>query len=208
MVDKKRISVIFFDIGGVLLDIHPDRMLRKISDFTKTPFQVVKESFPKNAHDKYERGQISDEDWHMAFNDSLPKNVILESDHFWQAWSALLGEETEVIDILIQLKNDYKIWLLSNTNPNHIIKEIENSCIFPSLADGKIYSFDVGFRKPEIDIYKIACSKADINPESSVFIDDLKDNIVGAKKIGMHGIHYKNIKQLKKDLKILGILNE
>ena len=48
----------------------------------------------------------------------------------------LLGEETDVIDILIKLKKSYRIWLLSNTNPSHIKNEVENNNVFPQLVDG------------------------------------------------------------------------
>ena len=121
-------------------------------------------------------------------------------------YDLLLGEETEVIDILIQLKKSYRIWLLSNTNPSHIKKEVENNNVFPRLIDGTVYSFDVGYRKPEKDIYKIACKLADVAPKRCVFIDDLEDNIRGANNVGLHGIHYRNTPALISDLKSLKII--
>ena len=63
MVNNKSIKVIFFDIGGVLLRIHPEKMIEKISAITDIPFDTVENSFPKEAHDAYERGQMPDYDW-------------------------------------------------------------------------------------------------------------------------------------------------
>jgi len=201
MVNANPIEVIFFDIGGVLLTIHPDVMISKISNLTNTPFKILKESFPEEEHDLYERGEITDLEWFQAYKKSFPNINSLTENEFWIAWSMLLGQETDVLDILIRLKEHYKVWLLSNTNSRHIINEVENNFAFPNLVDGKIYSFQVGSRKPEKKIYEVACEKANVEPCRSIFIDDLELNIVGANKIGMHGIHYINTNQLNNELK-------
>ena len=201
MVNANPIEVIFFDIGGVLLTIHPDVMISKISNLTNTPFKILKESFPEEQHDLYERGEITDLEWFQAYKKSLPQLKTLTENEFWIAWSMLLGQETDVLDILIRIKKYHKVWLLSNTNSHHIINEVENNFAFPNLVDGKIYSFQVGSRKPEKKIYEVACEKANVEPCRSIFIDDLELNIVGANKIGMNGIHYINTNQLNNELK-------
>ena len=204
--NNNQIEVIFFDIGGVLLHIHPEKMIKRIAAITNNPFPVVQDSFPDDAHDAYERGQITDHEWFNSFKSSLPNKSNLTENKFWEAWSMLLGKETNVTDILIKLKKSYRVWLLSNTNPSHIINEVENNNVFPQLVDGAVYSFNVGYRKPEQDIYKIACDLADTAPERCVFIDDLEDNIRGANNIGLHGIHYRNTPDLKSNLKSLKII--
>ena len=205
MVNANPIEVIFFDIGGVLLTIHPDVMISKISNLTNTPFKILKESFPEEQHDLYERGEITDLEWFQAYKKSFPNINSLTENEFWIAWSMLLGQETDVLDVLIRLKEHYKVWLLSNTNSRHIINEVENNFAFPNLVDGKIYSFQVGSRKPEKKIYEVACEKANVEPCRSIFIDDLELNIVGANKIGMNGIHYINTNQLNNKLETYGL---
>ena len=200
MVNTNQIDVVFFDIGGVLLTIHPDFMIKKISNLTNISYETLKNSFPEKQHDLYERGEINDLEWFQAYNKSLPNINSLTEHEFWIAWSMLIGEETDVLDILIRLKKHYKVWLLSNTNSRHIINEVENNFAFPNLVDGKIYSFQVGSRKPEKKIYEVACEKANVEPSRSVFIDDIKLNIVSANKIGMNGIHYINTNQLNNEL--------
>ena len=207
MVIDKQIKVIFFDIGDVLLKIHPERMISKISNCANIPYEVVESAFPQNAHDAYERGKMTDYDWYMSCKTALPKNNSLTEDQFWESWSLLLGSETDVVDILINLKKSYKIWLLSNTNPMHINNEVESKYVFQKLVDGAIYSYDVGYRKPEKEIYQIACESAEVDPEKSIFIDDLKENIMGANKVGLNGIHYRDTRYLFKELRRLKIIN-
>ena len=201
MVNTNPIDVVFFDIGGVLLTIHPDVMIKKISNLTNIPYKTLKNSFPEEQHDLYERGEITDLEWFQAYKKSQPKLETLTEHEFWIAWSMLLGQETDVLDILISLKKYHKVWLLSNTNSRHILNEVENNFIFPRLVDGKTYSFDVGSRKPEKKIYEVACEKGNVEPCRSIFIDDLELNIIGANKIGMNGIQYINTNQLKNKLK-------
>ena len=201
------IKTIFFDIGGVLIDIHPERTYQYLSDSADVEVSMVKESFPWDAHDQYERGIMNNEDWFITYKESLPQPCCLKRSDFWNAWKLLLGEEKNTVNILEALNKQYSIWLLSNTNPKHIQDEIEKRYLFPSLVNGAVYSFDVGVRKPEKEIYEIAMQRANTKPQECLFIDDLLENIQAAKQIGIEGIHFRSSKQLKQDLVHLGIIN-
>ena len=202
------IKTIFFDIGGVLIDIHPERTYQYLSDSADVEVSMVKESFPWDAHDQYERGIMNNEDWFITYKESLPQPCCLKRSDFWNAWKLLLGEEKNTVNILEALNKQYSIWLLSNTNPKHIQDEIEKRYLFPSLVSGAVYSFDVGVRKPEKEIYEIAMQRANANPQECLFIDDLLENIQAAKQIGIEGIHFISSEQLKQELVHLGIINE
>ena len=201
------IKTIFFDIGGVLIDIHPERTYQYLSDSADVETNMVKESFPWDDHDQYERGIMNNEDWFIAYKDALPQPCCLKRSDFWNAWKLLLGEEKNTVNILEALNKQYSIWLLSNTNPKHIQDEIEKRYLFPSLVNGAVYSFDVGVRKPEKEIYEIAMQRANTKPQECLFIDDLLENIQAAKQIGIEGIHFRSSEQLKQDLVHLGIIN-
>ena len=202
------IKTIFFDIGGVLIDIHPERTYQYLSDSADVEVSMVKESFPWDAHDQYERGIMNNEDWFITYKESLPQPCCLKRSDFWNAWKLLLGEEKNTVNVLEALNKQYSIWLLSNTNPKHIQDEIEKRYLFPSLVNGAVYSFDVGVRKPEKEIYEIAIQRANANPQECLFIDDLLENIQAAKQIGIEGIHFISSEQLKQELVRLGIINE
>ena len=202
------IKTIFFDIGGVLIDIHPERTYQYLSDSADVETNMVKESFPWDDHDQYERGIMNNEDWFIAYKEALPQPCCLKKSDFWNAWKLLLGEEKNTVNILEALNKQCSIWLLSNTNPKHIQDEIEKRYLFPSLVNGAVYSFDVGVRKPEKKIYEIAMQKADAKPQECLFIDDLLENIQAAKQVGIKGIHFRSSKQLKQELVHLGINNE
>ena len=199
------IKTIFFDIGGVLIDISFRRASKFISDCIDVPVSKVEEAFPSSIHDRYEKGLISNHDWFTKYKESLPQPCFLKEVDFWKAWSLLLGKETKVVSLIEKLKTKYSIWLLSNTNPKHINDEIEKNYRFPKLIDGAIYSFNVGFRKPEKEIYIKAAKVAKSKPDECFFIDDLRDNIQVAKEVGFHGVHFKSYEKLVTYLKKEGV---
>jgi putative hydrolase of the HAD superfamily len=192
------IKTIFFDIGGVLLNIHPERTIKQLGDFTKLSNEEIIAAFPEDAYHRYERGEISDLEFYRAVKDKLPISKNLTEKQFWKAWGLLVGEETKVVKIMNNLTTKYPVWLLSNTNPYHILKE-ERFKLFDKITGG-IYSFEVGSRKPEAEIYFKALEIAGVTAEKSLFIDDLIENVEMARSLNMNAIHFKSIGDLHKQL--------
>jgi epoxide hydrolase-like predicted phosphatase len=58
------------------------------------------------------------------------------------------------------------------------------------LFDAVVISGEVGLRKPEPEIYRLAAERLGLPPEECVFVDDLAPNVRGAAKVGMVGVHY------------------
>ena len=66
--------------------------------------------------------------------------------------------------------------------------------------DGAILSYTVKQIKPNADIYQTLLSRFGLTAEECVFIDDRLENVEGAKKEGIHGIHFCTIEQARKEL--------
>ena len=192
------VNTIFFDIGGVLLNIHPERTIKYLSNRTNLSEEEIIAAFPEDAHHRYERGEITDLDFYRAVKRELPVSDNLTEEQFWKAWSLLVGEETEVVKIMNHLTSKCPVWLLSNTNPYHILEE-ERFKLFDKITGG-IYSYEVGSRKPEEDIYLKALEIAGTIAEKSLFIDDLIENVEKARSLNMNAIHYKSIDDLHERL--------
>ena len=109
--------------------------------------------------------------------------------------------QEELIDIIKRLKSQgYKIYMLSNTNEimyQKFIKNIEN------LFDGVVLSYKIHKIKPYDSIYKYLIDEFNLNPEESLFIDDVEDNINTAKKFGIQGrkVIPNNIEDIKNVLR-------
>lgn len=63
---------------------------------------------------------------------------------------------------------------------------------FPTLFDAVVISGEVGVRKPQHDIYMLACERARVRPEGCVFVDDFRINVEGAEAVGMTGVLHRD----------------
>ena len=57
--------------------------------------------------------------------------------------------------------------------------------------------------KPGPEIFSVACSRFDLRPETTVFIDDIEANALGAVACGWHGIWHRNAASTKAQLRQL-----
>lgn len=60
------------------------------------------------------------------------------------------------------------------------------------LFDATVISGDVGLHKPQPAIYLLACERLGVEPDRSVFVDDLRENVEGAEAVGMTGILHRD----------------
>tara|TARA_B100000029_G_scaffold237236_1_gene234284 strand:- start:813 stop:1484 length:672 start_codon:yes stop_codon:yes gene_type:complete len=83
------------------------------------------------------------------------------------------------------LKLKAKKFVFTNGSHNHV-KNITKSLGIEDLFDGAFDITDCNFiPKPAVEPYKLLVKKFDINPEETVFIEDIAKNLEPAKKIGM-----------------------
>ncbi|HEV8677608.1 MAG TPA: HAD family phosphatase, partial [Candidatus Paceibacterota bacterium] len=73
------------------------------------------------------------------------------------------------------------------------------------LYDAVVYSFDVGFCKPDAAMFARALALLNAEPEEALFIDDNPRNVAGAEAFGIRGILFTDAPTLRKDLSSLGI---
>jgi FMN phosphatase YigB (HAD superfamily) len=99
--------------------------------------------------------------------------------------------------ILEKLSDHYRIFLLSNTNAIHVpyyagvLKQKYGTNGYDHLFEKTYFSYELGMRKPNEDIFQHVIADARLRPEETVFIDDFLENIETARKLGFETIHLK-----------------
>ena len=149
----EEIRNIIFDLGGVLLNIDPQRT---IDAFAKLGMpQLVSNSGLSYDHDiffRMEQGQISPEEFRNGIQKLLPKPVSNEAID--EAWTAMLLDFPEIrVQLVKNMAKSYRIFLFSNTNAIHVAKYHANfrkqhGFEVSSLFEKDFYSNEIGFRKP------------------------------------------------------------
>lgn len=115
--------------------------------------------------------------------------------------NSTMHKNMQLLDYITELKNNYKIGLLSNVSSDWL-----ETFLTPqehALFDSMVLSFEVGVIKPDPRIYQIAAEKLGVEPSEVVFIDDGEGNCEGAESVGMKSILYHDFRQLKADLEQL-----
>jgi epoxide hydrolase-like predicted phosphatase len=131
------------------------------------------------------------------------KDVLQDYDDNWI--DVIIGEIKETVEIIKTLKkNGYKLYILSNFAKVKFDILIAKYS-FSKYFDGIIISSEVKAVKPNADIYEILFSKFNLNPQECVFLDDLIENVEGAKKRGMQATQFTTPQEAAKFLKSLDI---
>lgn len=198
---------IIFDFGAVLYDIDFTRAAKAFEDIGISNFnQQYTRSQVSPIFNLLEKGKITPADFLKEIQQQSNKTVGLQEVE--DAWNAILiGYRIESIQWLIQHQSAYRIFLLSNTNLIHyqcFSKEFES--IFPNLTLEKIFektffSFEIGMRKPDAEIFNHVLHEANLLPEETLFIDDTLVHIETAKSLGIlchHLLDHERIETLGK----------
>jgi putative hydrolase of the HAD superfamily len=195
---KNKIKSIIFDFGGVLLDIDFDRMYQAMSRLLKVPFSP--DHLPANILPilyQFETGHLNVETfiWNVQ---RLSTKEMPQGKEVIDAWnSMLLGWNPAKFDLLLRLRKNYSLYLLSNTNELHMdwvyndLKKKHNIIDFDKhYFDKTYYSHIIGMRKPNSEIFSFVTEDTGIDPGSTLFIDDFEENIDAAKKAGWQTYHH------------------
>lgn len=183
------ITTIFFDIGGVLLDVDEQAGLAEIAHATGLAADWLNHRMGGKALHALERGKITLRDYHAAVFKDTGDHTPLPYEHFERIWLGVVKAETPVTGLLPDLKKQMGVWLLSNSNHAHIDYVRENYP-FMAEADGVISSHEVGCRKPDREIFQLALRRAGTDAEQALFIDDKPENVAAARQLRIHAHHY------------------
>lgn len=110
---------------------------------------------------------------------------------FYNLYIDIFWENTHMKSFLENtlLNSDFRLYMLSNVDASHI-NFIDKNFHYVKHVKKRILSYKVKTIKPEKKIYMELINKFKLKPEESIFIDDLKSNILAAKKFGFNTIQY------------------
>lgn len=195
-MNKNSFDAIIFDLGGVVLNLDYDATINAFKAMGKENFeQIYTQAHQDQIFDLFETGEISSDEFRDYFRKLLGREI--SNQQIDDAWNALLLDlPPERIELLRRLRNDYKIFLFSNTNAIHIDafrKIIRDAFGDPDLLEKVFhktyYSHLVGRRKPNAEAFELVLKKQNLIPERTLFIDDSKQHIEGAEKLGIQTVH-------------------
>jgi len=190
-IDLTNIKNIIFDLGHVLLNLDFDASIKA---FQKLGFQQDvlnrQQAYADPVFYNLEIGKITPEEFRIRAREII-NNPNATDQQIDDAWYAMIVDiPANRVKILQELGKKYDVYLYSNTNKIHIERllpefKTQHGIDFESLFKNVFYSYKIHDRKPEISSYEKVITQSGVNPEETIFIDDLEKNIVAAEKAGL-----------------------
>ena len=185
---------IIFDLGGVIMDLDVHSVVRSFNDLgIKSVINSTGHHYNYDWFYKFETGHLSEEEFRTNLIELAGRNI--SSDRIDTAWNSMLKDiPAEKVYHLSSLNRFYRIFLLSNTNCIHKkcftnIFDQQYGYDFNTLFHGIYYSYQLGLRKPDPEIFSVLISTEKLDPSESLFIDDSQENVDTARKCGLEALH-------------------
>lgn len=192
--DLRSIKNIIFDFGNVLLNINPSltaSAFKSLGIKDEADFFGGRSSIELMV--KFERGQASSEEFIRAISAAVTSKI--SDQQIIDAWNSLLLDfPPERIELLKNLGQKYRLFLLSNTNQIHYEAYMYDfqqrySFSLDSLFEKLWFSHQIGLSKPDTAIFEYVLKDKSLLPEETLFIDDTLMHVEAARKTGMKAWH-------------------
>ncbi len=178
------IKNIIFDLGDIFINISESHALNELKKlglktFTDEMLEINKQ---------LEKGLISTDNFLKFYK--LKFNVESE-ERLIKIWNSILVDfPLYRLKFLEKIQNDYKLFLLSNTNKFHIkhFKELVGYDFynrFYNCFEKVYYSNEINMRKPDLQVFNYILNENKLKTIETLFIDDRAENTDSAKKLGI-----------------------
>jgi 2-haloacid dehalogenase len=205
LIEQPPIEAVVFDLGGVLLDWNPRHLYRKlIADETEMEWFLAEVCSPA-WHAPHDRGVST-----ASSCAELASGHPELSELIW-AWSRrseemISGVDAGSVEVLREVRaSGLPCYALTNMEAETYPLRLER---FPFLGwfDGTVVSGLEGVAKPEPAIFIRLLDRFGLTPNTTLMIDDMKENLETAGKLGMQTIQFRSSRQLREELEAIGVL--
>ena len=185
------LKAIIFDCFNVLVVDATKHMLEELRDIDpakRQEFRAITEA--------YDKGIISEDEASTAQSELLGMSL----DAFLTLRNQGEIRNDELITYIETVKGDFKLAMLSNIGSRARLDMRFLPGQIDQLFEVVVPSGEVGYVKPQPEIFQLTAQKLGVRPEECVMIDDIDAYCISAREVGMQAIHYVNNEQLIADL--------
>ena len=198
-MELKNINVLIFDLGGVIVDLDIAATSREFAFMADKPVaEVEKLAGGQTFFADYELGKIDDNAFRTQIREML--KIFNSDEEIDAAWNAMIKSiKPERLALIGKINRQYQCFVMSNTNDIHlrymmpIGDRASPSGSFQGLFKQMYFSQKLGAAKPDPAAWQSILDKHQLDPATTLFIDDRLDNIEGAAKLGIQGYHNQEV---------------
>ncbi len=187
MSKSNPIRFIYFDVGGVFLEFeHTRTEIPRNFGLDQARYSQLMSSIARERSSGKFSGEELDALFVKDFGELLPSN-------YWSTGesAASFSPIKPMHDFVIELVGHYRLGLLTNVS-REIHQRMRGDflqTLYPPVDfEIIVTSFEEGVVKPDLEIYRRAIARTNLQANEILFIDDMPENIDAAIKAGMQGL--------------------
>jgi putative hydrolase of the HAD superfamily len=204
-----KLQAVLFDFGMVLSTPQQAGAHQKLVDVFGVGEDLFDRCYWASRH-AYDQGRYTGQEYwdkvaadaNIALTARQTQSLIEADIEMWSGinfpmldWARTIGRE------------GFRTGILSNIG-FELASAMERQFAWINEFPYTIWSCRIGLAKPEPEIFQHAQAKLGVAAEAVLFIDDKQENVDGARKAGFHGIVFKNMDDLGRDLHDLGLAEQ
>lgn len=188
---------LIIDLGGVLVSLDRNRVLENFSK--NLGFENFGEFIDPYAQRgffaQFENGDIDSAQFRELVREHCKAEGVTDQMIDENLNSFLVGVLPCKVQLLLELRKKYNMYLLSNINPiawKECVKlfyEAQGVDI-EDVFDKCYLSYKMNASKPKEEIYRKLIADSGIVPSETLFVDDSPANIETGKQLGLHSLLY------------------
>lgn len=200
------IKTIIFDLGGVVFENGTRKLRHFLNEKYKISPDLLTSIFYGEKSQLLRAGKIEPQEfWNYISASFKQENIGMNLEELRDMWYGLYKPNINIFTLLENLKKNYELGIVSGNIKERILF-LEERYHFKKYFDWELYSFDVGFNKPDAKLYKAIFSKTKNLSENCLYIDDKEVFLNPANNIGIKTLLFKSYEELLFDLANLKII--
>ena len=195
-----QIELVLFDMDNVLCTYDRKARARRLAEISGgTEDSVYRAIWESGFEQEADAGSMSRLEYLQAFGERIGYSLTL--DEWLEARRVSTGPDHAMLEIVDRLCSTVDVAILTN-NTELVVDHIDFLCpALRPLFGSRIYA-SAQFRaaKPDIACYHACLAALDRRPQSVLFVDDLAENVAGAKVAGLHAHHFTSMEAWRGEL--------
>lgn len=195
-----------FDLGNTVIKLAYERVLESICKDSSIARDELVELLEKpGSYRDLERGAITFSDFYDFLRERAGYRGSLRDFH--AIWSDFFdGPVPGIEEVLDRVRERYRVAFLSNSNEVHAeVIPRQFGGLFRK-EDRFVFSHRFKSAKPDPDLFQRALEVVGALPQQAVFIDDLLENVLAARSLGLRAFQFRDSPTLVRELTDEGLL--
>jgi putative hydrolase of the HAD superfamily len=201
----RTVDAVIIDLDGVIRHWDDEQLPEYESDLELPTGAISTAAFEPERLARAMRGEITADGWYAEVGKAVAAEHPVEADDVAQLFASIGWRIDEsVLELVDEVRKRVPVVLLSNAS-TRLQSDLRLSRIADRF-DAVVGSAEVGFVKPDPGAFEAAVAKAGVPAGRCLMIDDLSDNIVGAKAAGLQAVQFTDIDELAAALVAAGVI--